>query len=90
MNGNYIFSDYFDAAMATAEYETYDDGTVGGRVAACSGVLGFGNSLDEAKTDLRSALEGWVLLGIRRGHTLPVIDGINLNEIHEDESLVAV
>ena len=90
MNGNYIFSDYFDAAMTTAEYETYEDGTVGARVRACSGVLGFGNNLEECKADLRSALEGWVLLGMRRGHTLPVVDGIDLNEIHADESLVTV
>ncbi|MEP7234220.1 MAG: type II toxin-antitoxin system HicB family antitoxin [Ignavibacteriota bacterium] len=90
MNHNYIFTDYFEAAMATAEYEKYDDSTVGGRVRECSGVLGFGNSLEECKTDLRSALEGWVLLGIHQGHELPVIGGINLNEIPSDEPMVAV
>jgi predicted RNase H-like HicB family nuclease len=90
MNGNYVFTDYFEAAMRTAEYETYEVGTVGGRVRACSGVLGFGNSLEECKINLRSALEGWVLLGIHHGHELPVIEGVNLNEIHSDEPLVAV
>ena len=40
--------------------------------------------------NLRSALEGWVLLGIHRGHELPVIEGVTLNEIHSDEPLVAV
>jgi predicted RNase H-like HicB family nuclease len=90
MEHHYIFTDYFEAAMRTAEYETYEDGTVGGRVRACSGVLGFGSSLEECKTDLRSALEGWVLLGIRHRHILPIIEGINLNEIHSDEPMVAV
>jgi hypothetical protein len=29
---------------------------------------------------LRSALEDWVLVGLKLGHTLPVIAGIDLNQ----------
>ena len=32
-----------------------------------------------AVSKLRNAPEGWVVLGLRLGHTLPVIAGIDLN-----------
>ena len=30
--------------------------------------------------ELRSILEDWIILGLKLGHRLPVIDGINLNK----------
>ena len=69
----YILSDYLDRAMAQAEYEKFDDGSYGGRVPPCPGVVAFAPSLAECAEDLRSALEDWVLLGMKLAHALPVI-----------------
>jgi len=33
--------------------------------------------------ELHSTLEDWILLGLKLGHILPMIDGINLNSIPE-------
>ncbi len=90
MNSNYILSDYIDRAMAQAEYDKLDDGTFAGRIASCKGVIAFGASLKECEDELRSTLEDWLLLGLKLGHALPVVDGIDLNKEPEYESLEAV
>ena len=81
----YILTGYLDRAMAHAVYDKLDDGTFGGRIPPCPGVVAFSASLAECAADLRSTLEDWVLLGMKLAHTLPVIDGIDLNRepVHE-------
>ena len=80
MRTEYILSDYLEQAMEVAAYDKLDDGTFAGRIPPCKGVLAFGTTLRECERLLRSTLEDWLLLGLRLGHTLPVLAGINLNE----------
>ena len=40
----------------------------------------FGATLRECENELHSTLEDWILVGLKLGHTLPVIDGIDLNK----------
>jgi predicted RNase H-like HicB family nuclease len=68
-----------DTAMAQAVYDKLEDGTFCGRIPSCIGVLAFGNTLRECEDELRSTLEDWILVGLKLGHTLPVIEGIDLN-----------
>ena len=75
-----ILSDYLERAMEVAVYDKLDDGTFAGRIPPCKGVLAFGTTLRECERLLRSTLEDWLLLGLRLGHTLPVLSGINLNK----------
>ena len=81
----YILTEYLDQAMAQAVYDKLDDGTYGGRIPPCPGVVAFATSLAECAEDLRSTLEDWVLLGMKLAHALPVIGGIDLNRepVHE-------
>ena len=81
----YILTDYLDRAMAQAVYDKFDDGTYGGRIPPCPGVIAFAPSLVECSEGLRSTLEDWVLLGMKLAHPLPVISGIDLNRepVHE-------
>ena len=65
--------------MAHAEYDKLDDGTYGGRIPHCKGVIAFGDTLRECEDELRSILEDWILLGLKLGHHLPVISKIDLN-----------
>lgn len=77
--GTYVLSDYVAEAMAQAVYDKLEDGSYSGRIPSCQGVIAFGTSLRECEDELHSTLEDWVLLGLRLGHQLPVIAGINLN-----------
>lgn len=72
-----ILSGYLEQAMEVAVYDKLDDGTFAGRIPPCKGVLAFGTTLRECERFLRSTLEDWLLLGLRLGHTLPVLSGIN-------------
>ncbi|HET8629788.1 MAG TPA: hypothetical protein VFL91_20405 [Thermomicrobiales bacterium] len=75
----FILSDYVDQAMAQAVYDKLEDGTFGGRIPACPGVIAFGETLRACEDELRATLEDWTLVGIKLGHTLPVVAGIDLN-----------
>lgn len=79
MNGRYILSEYVEQAMTSASYDKLEDGTFSGRIEECPGVVAFGKSLRECEQELRSSLEEWILLGLKMGHKLPVIAGIDLN-----------
>jgi predicted RNase H-like HicB family nuclease len=75
-----ILTTYFERAMSKAEYDRLEDGSFVGTIPDCEGVITFGRTLYECQANLRSALEDWVLMGIRFGDPLPVIDDIDLNE----------
>lgn len=72
--------EYIDKAMSKAEYDKLEDGSYSGRIAVCPGVIAFGNTLYECQNELRSVLEGWLIVKIRHGDQLPVIENIDLNK----------
>lgn len=74
----FILTDYVDQAMAHAFYDKLEDGTFSGRIPVCQGVVAFGSTLRDCEEELRSTLEDWVLVGLRMGHPLPVIAGLDL------------
>ncbi len=79
MTGQYILSDYLDCALSQAEYDKLEDSTFFGRIPTCKGVVAFGATLRECETELRSTLEDWVLVGLKLGHSLPILNNLNLN-----------
>ena len=81
----YILSEYLERAIAQAEFDKLEDGTFAGRIPACKGVVAFGATLGECASELRSTLEDWVILGLKLGHPMPVIEDIDLNKepVHE-------
>ena len=90
MKARFVLTDYVAQAMAQAVYDKLEDGTFAGRIPQCSGVIAFGKSLAECEAELRSTLEDWILVGLRLGHSLPVIGGINLNKEPQSELVEAV
>ena len=80
MATRYILSAYMDQAMADAVYDKLEDGTFAGRIPTCKGVVAFGGTLRECEDELRSTLEDWILVGLKLGHSLPVIGGVDLNK----------
>jgi predicted RNase H-like HicB family nuclease len=71
--------EYIGKAMTKAVYEKLEDGTYSGKIPQCHGVIAFGEKLYQCQEELRSVLEGWLIVKIRHGDKLPVIGGINLN-----------
>ena len=78
-DAHFVLSDYVDAALRDAVYDKLDDDTYGGRIPTCPGVVAFGASLRDCEDELRSTLEDWLLVGLKLGHPLPVLAGIDLN-----------
>ena len=75
----FILSEYVAQVMAQAVYDKLEDGTFAGRIPPCKGVIAFGNTLRECEDELHSVLEDWILVGLKLGHPLPVVGGIDLN-----------
>lgn len=90
MSVQYILSEYLDRAMAQAEYDKLEDGAFSGRIPSCKGVIAFGESLKACGDELRSTLEDWLLVGLKLGHALPVMDDIDLNKEPVYESVESV
>ena len=86
----FILTDYVNQALANAVYDKLEDGTFAGRIPPCVGVVAFGTTLQVCEAELRSTLEDWILVGLKLGHALPVIDDIDLNEEPQREPVEAV
>jgi predicted RNase H-like HicB family nuclease len=79
MTGKFVLTDYVEEAMLLAIYDKLEDGSFAGKIPQCRGVIAFAPTLRECEIELRSTLEDWILLGLKLGHPLPVIAGIDLN-----------
>jgi predicted RNase H-like HicB family nuclease len=85
-----MLTKYIEAAMHRATYELLEDGTFYGRIPECQGVWANAETLEACRDELQEVLEGWIILGLRLSHTLPIIDGIDLTPdltqlLHEQE-----
>ncbi len=76
----FTLTEYINQALALATYDKLEDGTFAGGIPACQGTIAFGHTLRECQDELRSTLEDWILVGLKLGHTLPVIADIDLNK----------
>ena len=76
----YALSDYIQETLNHAEIEQLEDGSYVGKIPNCQGLIAFGNTFAECQLELRSTLEDWVLVGLKLGHALPIISGIDLNQ----------
>ncbi|MCI0748668.1 MAG: type II toxin-antitoxin system HicB family antitoxin [Verrucomicrobia subdivision 3 bacterium] len=70
---------YIQAAMREAHYELMENGRFYGEIPSCEGVWGEGATLEECRDDLEGALQDWVVVKLRFGHSLPVIASIDIN-----------
>jgi len=59
--------EYIDKAMSMAAYDRLEDGSFSGEIPQCPGVIAFGDSLYQCQHELRSSLEGWLIIKIRHG-----------------------
>jgi len=74
-----VLTDYIHAALHRATYDKLDNGEWYGEIPETPGVWATGPTIEGTRDELRSVLEDWILFGVRLGHPLPVIGGIDLN-----------
>jgi predicted RNase H-like HicB family nuclease len=72
--------EYINKTMSKAVYDKLEDGSFSGKIPQCPGVVAFGETLYQCRKELISSLEGWLIVKIRHGDTLPVVGRINLNK----------
>jgi predicted RNase H-like HicB family nuclease len=74
-----MLTEYVAAALRHAEYKRLEDGEWFGEIPQTPGVWATGSTVEGTREELRSVLEDWILIGLRQGETLPVIDNIDLS-----------
>jgi predicted RNase H-like HicB family nuclease len=90
MGAQFVLTDYVEQALSEAVYDKLEDATFAGRIPVCKGVVAFGATLRECQDELRATLEDWILVGLKLGHSLPVIAGIDLNKEPQREPVETV
>ncbi|MFS0515751.1 type II toxin-antitoxin system HicB family antitoxin [Nostoc sp. UIC 10607] len=70
-----MLTNYIRTAMHKATYELLEDGTFYGEIPECQGVWANAATLEAFREDLQDTFEGWIILGLRLGHTLHLLDG---------------
>lgn len=74
-----MLTSYIHAALRRASYEILSDGAFYGEIPGFQGVYASAKTLEECREQLQEVLEGWIVLGLRMGHQLPEVEGIQLS-----------
>ncbi|MBW8048892.1 MAG: type II toxin-antitoxin system HicB family antitoxin [Cytophagales bacterium] len=85
-----MLTNYIENAISKAIYDKLEDGSFAGKIPNCKGVIAFGKTLKECQIELRSTLEDWIFVGLKLGHRLPVIAGVDLNKKLSEEKLTLI
>ena len=83
--------EYIEKALAHARYEIIgDDEPYYGEVPELAGVFATGKTLEECRADLMEVIDGWIIVRLRRGLSIPPIDKCTIEEVTRfDESAKA-
>ena len=73
-----MLTEYIQAAMRAATYEILSDGTFYGEINGFQGIYANADTLEACRIELQEVLEGWIVLGLKMGHSLPVVEGLSL------------
>lgn len=77
-----MLASYIDAALEQARYEIIEDeNTHWGEIPGLQGVWARHTTLEGCRRELREALSDWLALRLRLNLPIPVVAGIDLNEL---------
>ena len=77
-----MLATYMDQAMELARYEIIEDeGAYWAEIPGLQGVWARHPTLEGCRRELREALSDWMALRLRLGLSIPVIAGIDKNQI---------
>ena len=70
-----MIAEYINAALARANYESIEDegNPYYGQVPVLKGVWATGRTLEECRGHLAEVIEGWLIVRLRKGLTIPPI-----------------
>lgn len=75
-----MLTDYIQAAMRKAQYEILpDEEGYFGKIPELQGVWANADTLEACREELQEVLEEWIILGLKMGDPIPIVDGIELN-----------
>jgi len=75
-----MLTDYIQAAMRRATYRNLDnDEGIWGEVTELEGTWACERTYPQCQQELQSVIEDWILVKLKLGQSLPVLDGIDLN-----------
>lgn len=81
-----MIRDYIHEAMKQAHYEILqqEGDPFYAEIPSLRGVLAAGPSLEECRSNLEDALDSWLAVGLKLGHSIPSVGGIDLNRLGID------
>ncbi|MCF8130482.1 MAG: type II toxin-antitoxin system HicB family antitoxin [Deltaproteobacteria bacterium] len=75
-----MLTEYIKAVMQRAHYEILPDGEgFYGKIEGFQGVWANSDTLESCREELQEVLEEWILIGLKRGSPIPVVEGIDLD-----------
>lgn len=74
-----MITEYVAAAMRQSEAEQMENGRYFATIPVCKGCWAEGATVEECRAELPEVLESWLIVRLRRGLEIPVIEGIDLN-----------
>jgi predicted RNase H-like HicB family nuclease len=81
-----MIREYIDMALKCAHYEMIqDEEPYYGEVKELQGVWATGKTLEECRQKLAETIDGWVLIRLSHGLSIPEVCGVRINppkEIH--------
>ena len=77
-----MITEYINAALGKAKYEIIDDEEpYYGEVSGLEGVWASGRTLEECRHNLAEVIDGWLVVRLRRGLSIPAIGGKRIEEL---------
>jgi predicted RNase H-like HicB family nuclease len=83
-----MFSEYIQAALMQAEYDTLEDGSYVATVPGLQGVIAVGDTLEECRIDLIEVIEEWIVARLQWGYPIPPISGYTISSSKEPIAVV--
>lgn len=81
---------YIEAALSHARYEILDnEEPYYGEIPELTGVWATGKTLEECRKNLAEVIDGWIVVRLRRGLSIPPLDNLSIEELHRLESGVS-
>lgn len=76
-----MLTQYIQNAMKHAKYEITEKKRFFGSIPEFQGVWSEAKTLEKCREELEEVLEEWIILSLKRGEDLPVIEKYDLNKV---------
>ena len=74
-----MLTNYIHQVMRHAHFKLLANGRFYGSIPSFQGVWSEGATLEECRDELVEVLEGWLIVKLRGGDDVPIMDGIDIN-----------